>query len=65
MNVGKPLEDEWLVGFAVALAEMHRHGKDGSGVCLVARAAGLTFRKAKRVGVDPYDLKELKLAGVK
>lgn len=58
---------EWIAGFAVALAEMHRRligGNDSTGVCEVARNAGITIKIARESGVDPYDLKELKKAGV-
>src|SRR5580765_859387 len=59
--------EAWLGGFAVALAEMHRRlvdGNDSTGVCEVARAAGLTLRAARDAGVDAFDLKELKRAGI-
>lgn len=58
----------WLSGFAVALAEMHRRlfgGNDSTGVCEVARAAGLTLTFARAAGVSAFDLKELKRAGVR
>lgn len=57
----------WIVGFAVALAEMCRqyiHGGDGPSVCAVASAAGLTLAKFKAAGVDPIDLRALRKAGV-
>lgn len=60
-------EKAWIAGFSVALAEMHRRllgGNDSTGVCEVARNAGITISTAKAAGVDPYDLKELKKAGV-
>jgi len=60
--------DSWLCGCAVALAEMHRlliGGNNSSGVVGVARAAGLTIARAKAAGVDAYDWKELRRAGVK
>lgn len=59
--------DSWQRGFAVALAEIHRqllHGNDSTSVCAVARAAGLTRSSARAAGVDPFDLKELKKAGI-
>ena len=49
---------------AVALAEMHRLHGDSSGVCEVARAAGLTIENVKKAGTDGYDWKELGRAGV-
>lgn len=65
--MSKKENDEWLAGFAVALAEMHRlliGGCNSSGVCEVARNAGLTLAKAKRARVADFDLKELRRAGV-
>ena len=59
--------DAWLSGFAVALAEIHRlllNGNNSSGVCEVARNAGVTIKSARAAGVSAYDLKELKKAGV-
>jgi hypothetical protein len=59
--------DEWIAGFAVALAEMHRllfGGCNSSGVCEVARNAGVTLARAKAAGVSDFDLKELRKAGV-
>jgi hypothetical protein len=59
--------DAWLRGFATALAEIHRQllgGNDSSGVCAVARAAGLTITSARAAGVSAFDLKELKKAGI-
>lgn len=59
--------DAWLSGFAVALAEIHRqllHGNNSSGVCAVARNAGLTLKAARAAGVSSFDLKELKKAGI-
>jgi hypothetical protein len=51
-------------GMAVALAEMHRLHGDSSGVCEIARAAGITIEEAKKAGTDGYDWKELVRAGV-
>ena len=59
--------DTWVQGFATALAEMHRRlpgGSDSSGVCEVAHNAGITIEIAKDAGVSPFDLRELKRAGV-
>lgn len=59
--------DAWLVGFATALAEIHRRlcgGNDSTGVREVARHAGLTVKSARAAGVSAFDLKELKKAGV-
>lgn len=57
----------WILGFATALAEIHRrlaHGNDSTSVCAVARAAGLTLKLASGAGVSAFDLKELKRAGI-
>lgn len=59
--------DTWILGFATALAEMHRrlvHGNDSTSVCAVARAAGITLKLASGAGVSAFDLKELKRAGI-
>lgn len=61
-------DDTWLCGFATGLAEMHRRligGADSTGVCEVARNAGLTIARAKAAGVSSFDLRELKKAGVR
>ena len=67
-HVQRSERDAWLSGFAVALAEMHRrllNGNDSTGVCEVARVAGLTLTSARAAGVSAFDLKELKKAGVR
>jgi hypothetical protein len=59
--------DAWTAGFATALAEMHRRllgGADSTGVCEVARNAGITIAIARKAGVSDYDLRELAKAGV-
>lgn len=61
-------KDAWLSGFAVALAEMHRRlvgGNDSTGICEVARVAGLTLEAARAAGASDFDIKELKRAGVR
>jgi hypothetical protein len=60
-------EDAWLVGVAIALAEVHRRllqGNDSSSVRAVAKAVGLTRASARGAGVAAFDLRELKKAGV-
>lgn len=67
MRESEATKGEWIAGFAVGLAEMHRlliGGCDSSGVVNVARNAGLTLLRAKRAGVSDFDLKELRRAGV-
>jgi len=56
--------DALTQGICLALAEMHRLHGDSSGVCEVARAAGITIQEAKQAGTNPYDWKELRRAGV-
>jgi len=60
----KPDENAWFCGFATALAELHRRLSNSTGVCEVASAAGLTLRVARTAGVDSFDWKELRRAGV-
>ena len=58
----------WLRGFAMALAEMHRQrqvGAESLPVRVAANGVGLSLEVAKRVKLNPYDLKELKRAGIK
>ena len=57
-------DDGVTQGMALALAEMQRACGQDSAVVEVANAAGLTLEECKKVGVDPYDLKALKKAGV-
>ena len=57
-------DDGVTQGMALALAEMQRATGDDGAVCEVARAAGLTLDECRKVGVDPYDLRALKKAGV-
>lgn len=58
-------EEAWVHGFAVALAEVLDLGAPESAVCAAARAAGLTIASARSCGVDAFDLKRLKRAGVR
>lgn len=63
----QPPDDAWTVGFSTALAEIHRllaGGNCSSGICEVARNAGVTLASAKTAGCSPFDLRELKRAGV-
>jgi hypothetical protein len=48
-------EIQWLCGFSVGLAEVHRIGKHSSSVVEAARGALLTLAQAKTAGVDKYD----------
>lgn len=58
-------KEAWLHGFAVALAEVHRLSGNSSGIVEAARVAQLTLAEAKKAGTDPYDLRELRRAGIK
>lgn len=63
-----PAQDvAWNRGVATALAEIHRRllqGNDSTSVRAVASTCGLTMALAKKIGISPYDLKELRKAGV-
>ena len=54
----------WINGFAVALAQVHRHGGRSTVICEVARSAGLTIAAARGAGVSSFDIEELKKAKV-
>jgi hypothetical protein len=56
--------NEWLAGFCVALAEIHRLRKDSTSVTEAARCAGVTLKLAREAGVDSWDVEELQRAGV-
>jgi hypothetical protein len=59
--------DAWVRGFVLALAELHRSlvgGANGSDVRRIANDAGVTIEFAKKAKCLPYDLRELKRAGV-
>ena len=61
------IEAAWIRGFSTALAEMHRlllHGNNSSGVCRIAREAGVSLNRARKAGVVEYDIAELAKAGV-
>jgi hypothetical protein len=57
-------EASFACGMALALAEMHRATGDDSNVVEVAKAAGLTIAELRKAGVDGYDWRQLKKAGV-
>ena len=64
----KPLEDPKKAltrGVALGLADMHRRGAGSSSVVEAALSAGLSIKELKEAGVDPYDRKELRKAGLK
>jgi DNA-binding CsgD family transcriptional regulator len=56
--------DTWLRGFATALAQIHRQGGESSVVRVTARTVGLSLAAASLTGVSPFDLEELKKAGI-
>jgi DNA-binding CsgD family transcriptional regulator len=58
----KLLEDNWIGGFAVALAEVLRYGGGHTCVCQAARAAGVTLAAAQEAGVPALHLEALKSA---
>lgn len=52
--------NEWLCGYAVALAEVNRQSDNPTLVAEVLRSAGLTLAELKRIGIDKFDLDELR-----
>lgn len=65
--LGAPSEasrDSWHRGFATALAQICRQGGGRGVVCEAARTVGITLAIAQSVGVSPFDLEELKKAGI-
>ena len=56
--------DAWTCGFVVALAESNRHIPNHVVCCEAASNANITIAVAKKAGVDPYDWRELRRAGV-
>ena len=64
---GTPVDRAWVRGFATALAEVHRllaHGNDASGICRIAREAGVDLASARAAGVSLRDIATLREAGV-
>lgn len=64
----KPLEDPkkaFIRGMALGLADAHRIGGHSSSIVEAALAAGLSVKELKEAGVDSYDWKELRKAGLK
>jgi DNA-binding CsgD family transcriptional regulator len=60
----KLLADNWVGGFAVALAEVLRYGGGNTCVCQAAWAVGLTLAAAQGAGVSAFDLEALKKAQI-
>lgn len=58
-------DESWIRGFAIALAETHRRDGNSSVICEVARDAGLSLHRIRAVGVDAFDWKELRRAGLR
>ena len=52
--------DEWACGYAVALAEVNRISDNPTLVAEVLRSAGLTIAELARMGLDDFDLDELR-----
>lgn len=57
-------ERNWINGFAVALAQVHRHGVRSAVICEAARGAGVSIASAHSAGVSSFDIEELKRAKV-
>ncbi len=56
----KKLEDSWICGFGLALAEVNRGHDQPSMIQEVCRTADLDIKAFKKAGLDEYDLKELR-----
>lgn len=54
--------DEFLRGFAIALADMNRMHDNPVAVRDTIEGAGLTIADFKKAGVEQYDLRELRKA---
>ena len=57
-------DDAWIIGVAIALAEICRIWHYDSCVVEVAKNCGLTVAKCRAAKVAPYDWRVLKRAGV-
>lgn len=57
-------DDDWIKGFAVALALVHRHGGSSTAIYKAALAAGLTLATVHDAGVSASDISELKRARI-
>lgn len=63
----RPRDRAWVRGFATALAEVYRlavHGNDATGICRIARDAGIDLAGARAAGVSLRDIAALREAGV-
>jgi hypothetical protein len=58
-------DEAWLCGYAVALAEVSRIDGRNANIVRAAQVASFTIEEIKKLGVDSYDWRELKRAGVK
>jgi DNA-binding CsgD family transcriptional regulator len=61
---GDTEKQNWINGFAVALAQVHRHGGGSTIIYETARTAGLTLAVARDAGVSAFDIEELNRAKV-
>jgi len=55
-----PKPDEWLMGYACALANISRLHNETQLVRHVLLADGITIQRLEHAGVEPYDLLEIK-----
>ena len=60
----KLLEDNWIGGFAAALAGVLRNGGGSTAVCAAAREAGFSLSATIAAGGASFDLEELKMAKI-
>lgn len=54
------MNDEFLIGFGMALADLNRLHDEPVAVADTISGAGLTIADFKRAGMEEYDLKELR-----
>ena len=54
--------DEWLAGYACALANIHRGWREAQIVEETMKMDGITLADLKGAGVEKYDLDELRRA---
>jgi hypothetical protein len=56
----KLIDEAWIAGFGLALAEVQRNFGIDASIVEVCGAAGLTMNDFKKAGLEEYDLKVLR-----
>lgn len=56
----KRARDEWLCGYAAALADLNRCFHHEGMVASTMQSGGITIERLRKGGVEAYDLDELK-----